>query len=175
MYRYLNQLSESSQLRTENCVEKCDKCKMCKQDTRDFDDCWKDCDDCNRCHADYLNSRVYNEPYEYRPWFLTPFNHTYTSVPYSKQFTDNLCGQRVGNLYRQRYNDYKQCQRCQLQGKCWSTYHQKCVDCEYERANTSCERRFGCRNVLGNRWSPPIDPMLTQCTPCWDQNTYTTM
>lgn len=162
--------------RQQNCKAACDNCTKCQKDTREHDQCWSSCDMCNRCNADYENSRSYDEPYEYRPWFLSQDNHSFGIVPYTKQFCDNVCGVRMCKKYREQFNNYQQCKRCQLQGKCWSPYQQRCVDCGYDRAVIPCEEKYGCPNPNGFEFAnvPPINPMLNECNVCWDQSKYST-
>ena len=64
MYKYLGKLKESGQKggqkggkKEGNCIRECEKCYMCQQETRDFNDCWESCDACNRCHADIHSSK----------------------------------------------------------------------------------------------------------------------
>lgn len=173
MYKYIaTTISTSNQ----KCEEACEACRLCKNDTREYDDCWKNCDRCNKCHVNYKNNQVYNEPYEYRPWFLTQANHSYSIIPYAKQFCDNVCGVRTCQKYRTQLENYHQCKRCQLQGKCWSPYQQRCIDCGFDRAMKSCESKYGCANKNGFEFEnvPPINPMFNNCVICWDQNKYLT-
>jgi hypothetical protein len=174
MYRFI---AKEKANRKRDCATSCKTCKMCKKDTRDYDDCWAQCDNCNRCHADYHNSKQYNEPYEYRPWFLSVDNHSFSVVPYSKQFCDNICGVRMCKKYRKRLNDYDQCRRCQIQGMCWSPYQERCIKCDLNSAMKPCEDKYGCPNPEGYEFGnvPPINPMFTNCNACWDQTSYTTL
>ena len=163
--------------RQENCDAACENCKTCKKDTREYQDCWSSCDACNRCVADSKNSESYDDPYEYRPWFLSVDNHSYAKVPYTKQFCDNICGVKMCNTFRKRHDDYTQCKRCQLKGKCWSPYQKRCIDCSHNNAFKSCERKYGCLNPRGSEFAnvAPINPMLTNCMPCWNEQAYTTL
>lgn len=163
-------------IQMQNCKSACDNCKLCQSDTRDNQDCWSNCDKCNRCHIDYKNSQSYDEPYEYRPWFLSKDNHSFEILPYTKQFCDNICGVRMCKKYRKQHNNFTQCKRCQLQGKCWSPYQKRCIDCGYNRAVVKCEDKYGCSNPNGGEFSnvPPINPMFNNCTVCWDQSSYST-
>ena len=177
MYKFLGQISGSTKENYEDsCEAACKQCKLCSLDTREYGDCWSACDMCNRCHADYKNSQVYNEPYEYRPWFLSQDNHSYGIVPYPKKFCDNICGVKMCKKYKEQVNNYEHCKRCQEIGKCWSPYQQRCIDCGYNRAMKSCEDKYGCANPNGYEFAnvPPINPMLNGCNVCWDQSNYST-
>lgn len=177
MYKFIDK--DSSRFgfyREQNCKSACDNCNLCKKDTRDNSDCWNSCDMCNRCNTDYKNSQSYDEPYEYRPWFLSKDNHSFGIIPYAKQFCDNVCGIKICKKYREQYANFIQCNQCQLQGKCWSPYQQRCIDCGYTRAMEPCENKYGCANPNGFEFAnvPPINPMFNNCTVCWDQSNYST-
>jgi hypothetical protein len=156
---------------SEVCSKRCNDCKMCKKDTRDFDECWKNCDDCNRCHADTRNSQVYDEPYEYRNWIITPINTSFANQPYSKQYTGNVCGVRLANDYHKRVSDYNQCKVCKRKSMCYSPYYRKCISCDPSVQALSCEQRFGCKAGT-YAYRAPIDPMFTNCVKCWNDNEY---
>lgn len=91
------------------CDLACNRCRICKKDTRDNNDCWNFCDACNKCNLKADRSRIYDEPYEYRPWFLSPFNHSYSFVSFSKNTCNDLCGVRMCNDYRSVKNSNKYC------------------------------------------------------------------
>lgn len=76
MYKYLGKLKESGQKggqkggkKEGNCIRECEKCYMCQQESRDFNDCWESCDACNRCHADIQISKPILDPVPLHPWF----------------------------------------------------------------------------------------------------------
>lgn len=178
MYKFMAKDSKKYGFyRMKNCMEACDRCKMCSKDTRDHDQCWSACDNCNQCNANYHNTKLYDEPYEYRPWFLSVDNHNYGIIPYAKQYCDNVCGVKMCNRYRERIDNYNHCKRCQVQGKCWSPYQSRCTDCSYAQSQKPCENKYGCLNPKGSEFAnvPPIDPMFTGCMPCWNEEAYTTL
>ena len=171
MYKYqAKNAPKQDFLKLKNCTEACDKCKMCRKDTREYDQCWSSCDACSGCQADEMNARVYDEPYEVRPWFLTQQNHSYAMLPYTMQYCDNICGVRMCKRYRKQQDAYEQCKRCQLKQQCWSQVQEKCVDCSHTQYTKPCEQRFGCPNPNGGEFAnvAPIDPMFTNCMPCWN-------
>jgi hypothetical protein len=153
------------------CDKACNNCRLCSKDTRDNNQCWDSCDICNKCNVDYVNAQSYDEPYEYRPWFLSQDNHSFSSVPYTKQYCDNLCGVKTCNIYRQQLSNYQQCKHCKLQGKCWSQDQKRCIDCDSKQFKKSCENIYGCPNPNGYEFAnvAPIDPMLNGCHMCWRQ------
>jgi hypothetical protein len=173
MYKYI---SKTSNYKSDKCKIACKQCRVCKKDTREYDDCWSACDMCNRCNADSHNAKIFNDPYVYRPWFLSKDNHSFETVPITKQYCDNLCGPVMCKKYNEQMFNYTQCLRCQEQRKCWSPYQQKCIDCGYDRSIVSCEKKYGCNNPDGPQFAkvPPINPMYNNCTVCWDQSSYLT-
>jgi len=174
MYKYISRRKNT--ITEQQCKRACSRCDLCSKDTREYDGCWNSCDECNRCSADSKNSQVYDDPYEYRPWFLSEDNHSFNIIPYTKQYCDNVCGVKTCKKYREQYTNYQQCKRCQLQGKCWSPYQERCIDCGYDRAMQSCENKFGCKNPNGYEFAnvPPINPKFNKCQICWDQSSYMT-
>lgn len=172
MYKFKAKNSNRGFYKNDNCKSACNNCKICQKDTRGYADCWSSCDACNACHVDYRNTKEYDEPYEYRPWF-PEFNNR----GYSKQFCDNICGVRMCKRYRKRLDDFKQCRNCQQKGQCWSPYQERCIDCDYNSAIKPCEDKYGCQNPRGYEFAnvPPINPMFTNCMPCWDEKIYTTL
>ena len=69
-----------------------------------------------------------------------------------------------------------QCKRCQMQGQCWSQYQDRCIECSPTQASIPCENKFGCVNPNGGEFqnTPPVDPMHSNCNPCWNSNKFTT-
>jgi hypothetical protein len=94
----------------------------------------------------------------------------------SKQFCDNVCGVNMCREYRDRYEGYMQCKRCEQQSKCWSQYQNRCVECPDYTSPGRCEEKWGSANLRGSQfgYTPPVNPMYTDCKPSWHQNTYTT-
>jgi hypothetical protein len=160
------------------CTTACQRCSDCKRESRGWSECWSACDECNRCHAKWVRADIYNDPYNYSfPWTTRTLA---TTPALAKQFCSNICGVNMCKAFRERYDGYVQCKRCQQRGQCWSQYQGRCVDCPREQAFRSCEEKWGCPNPHGSqthpvqRFVPPIDPMYTDCTPCWNQLSYTT-
>jgi hypothetical protein len=162
-------------------------CNDCKRETRNWDECWRACDQLNRCHARSIRADVYNDPYNYvYPWS----RRTLSETPLPTQFCDNICGVNMCKAYKERNNNYQECKRCEQSGgqfrsqsggqfRCWSPYHRRCVECggtaltaDSQRFKT-CEEIWGCPNPNGAEFGyvAPIDPMYSDCIPCWDRGT----
>lgn len=174
MYKFLGQNSQrKKEYRQKNCDIACETCKMCQKDTRDFDGCWSACDACNNCHAMIKRADIYNTPYEYAHPMVS---RSFDEMAYPKQFCENICHIRTCKAFNERMYNFNQCKRCQQQGKCWSPYQSRCIDCPRSQALTRCEDKYGCTNPLGYQYPtvPPINPMYTDCVPCWNQLKYTT-
>ena len=155
------------------CDSACAECNACKRESRSWSECWRKCDQCNRCAAAEYRENKYADPYYYQaPWV----HRTLATTPLSKQFCDNVCGVNMCNAYRDRYNGYMQCKRCEMQSKCWSPYQQRCVECPPDSSPGRCEMKWGCPNPNGSQFGhrPPIDPMFTDCKPCWNPLNYNT-
>lgn len=162
----------SNTIRKDWCLTACQRCSDCKPESRNWSECWSACDECNRCHARTVRDDDYNDPYNY-----ILVNRRLDNTPaLAKRFCSNVCGVNMCKAYRQRYNGFTQCKRCQQQGKCWSQYQGRCVDCPREQALSSCAEKWGCPNRNGSQfgYGPPVDPMFTDCIPCWNPLTYTT-
>lgn len=160
----------------EYCNTACQQCDDCERETRGYSECWSACDECKRCQASAIRADVYDEPYFY---VLQP--RTLAGTPaIAKQYCDNICGVNMCKAYRARQDGYNQCKRCEQRGQCWSQYQQRCVQCPGGRAMTgsasSCERKWGCPNPNGAEFGyvPPMDPMFSDCRPCWNPMQYTT-
>jgi hypothetical protein len=155
------------------CVTACQRCDDCKREERGWDECWSACDECNRCYARTVREDVYDEPYNYMPWWD---NRKLSETPLAKQFCSNVCGVNMCKAFRQQYDGYAQCKRCQQQGLCWSQYQGRCIDCPRSQRFKSCEQKWGCPNPNGAQFGyvPPRDPMFSDCKPCWNSLLYTT-
>lgn len=156
-----------------NCIKDCKKCWLCKSTRSPYDTCWSACEKCNFCNMHRKRSNLWDQPYVYsHP--DAPLARS--ELPVGKRFCENICGYNMCKGYRDRFDNYKQCQRCQLQNKCWSEYQRRCVECEPHQYQKSCEEKMGCRSPFGKEFGfvPPIDPMFTECVPCWDEGKYTT-
>lgn len=156
-----------------SCDNVCVKCKDCKRNTQNWTDCWKDCDECNRCSAIAYRNDIYDDPYYYQaPWY----KRSIATTPLAKQFCDNICGVNMCKAYRDQYDGYMQCKRCEQKSQCWSQYQSKCVQCPSGSRPGQCERKWGCPNPKGSQFGyvTPIDPMYTDCQPCWNPRYYNT-
>jgi hypothetical protein len=128
------------------------------------EDFWKRRHNCNQSKAAEYREDRYNEPYYYEPpWGRTTLAKT-PSI--SRQFTAGVCGINQATEYAQQFEGYKQCQRCERQGMCWSSEQRKCIECSNPG---QCERKWGCPNPNGEEFAhvAPKDPMYTDCKPCW--------
>lgn len=165
---------ETDPIRREWCAVACGRCGDCKRGSdRSWSACWSACDACKRCAAEAHRAKAYNAPYFYMlPWQQRKLSET----PYAKQFCANVCGVNMCKAYSERQYGYEQCQRCQQQSKCWSQYQQRCVPCPKSQALKSCEQKWGCPSPFGTEFGyvPPVDPMYTDCIPCWNAGAYTT-
>lgn len=173
MYKFLVRRECSDSAQNQKCENACVACADCKRGTRTWSDCWKQCDECNRCAAAAHRNDSYSDPYYYEnPWY----QRTLATTPLSKQFCDNVCGVNMCRAYRERYEGYMQCKRCEQQSKCWSQYQNKCVECPPHTSPGRCEQKWGGHNLKGAQfgYTPPIDPMYTDCKPCWNDSKYTT-
>lgn len=142
MEKYFARQSDFQSQRMGYCRTACKQCADCKTEMRSWSDCWSACDECNRCYAEAYRSDLYTEPYYYRI-----SNRTLKTTPaLAKQYCDGICGVNMCNEYKQRLVGYKQCQD-----------------------NTECKRKWGCPNPNGAEFGyvAPIDPMYTDCQPCW--------
>lgn len=157
----------------EVCETACRSCNDCKPESRSWSDCWSACDECNRCLARKIRSDIYLDPYNYMPWW---HNKSVSNTPIAKQFCDNICGVNMCRRYRRRKEGYEQCLRCKQRGQCWSEYQSRCVQCPESQRGRSCEMKWGCPNPFGGEFGyvGPIDPMYTECRPCWNELNYTT-
>lgn len=158
-------------IREDWCNTACQQCDDCERETRTFSECWTACDECKRCQARVHRADVYDEPYFY---ILQP--RTLAGTPaIAKQYCDNICGVNMCKDYRDRLEGYNQCKRCEQQGLCWSQYQNRCVQCPSNQAG-GCERKWGCPNPNGSQFGfvAPMDPMFTDCRPCWNALQYTT-
>jgi hypothetical protein len=159
MYKFLaltyDQPRGTRGISDEQCARVCQECKECKSDRSQpwgWSDCWQKCDECNRCSAAAHNADSYNDPYYYRPDWA---QRTLATTPaLSKQFCDNICGVNMCKVYRERLDRYDECKR---QERLSAT------------RNGDCERKWGCPNPNGAEFGyrAPIDPMFTDCKPCW--------
>lgn len=153
MYKYLALTFDTPRgtrgISDDQCARVCKECKECKSDRSrpwGWSDCWEKCDECNRCSAAAHRADSYNDPYYYRP--IT--KRTLATTPaLSKQFCDNICGVNMCKVYRERMAKYEECKR--------------------DQGNNDCERKWGCVNPKGAEFGyrAPIDPMFTDCKPCW--------
>lgn len=129
---------------TDYCETSCKQCKDCQREARTWSDCWSACDVCNTCYATASRQDLYSDAYNYRI-----SNRTIGNTPaLSKQFCDNICGRNMCEEYRARRKGYQQCGN-----------------------NIRCQREWGCPNPNGAGaefgYRAPIDPMYTDCVPCW--------
>lgn len=144
-------------IKREWCNTACNKCVECSsekgtsrkeypQPERSYSDCWSWCDECTRCEAAAVSDRSYNDPYNY---ILQPRSLAQTPA-LAKQFCDNICGVNMCKPYRQRQQGYQECKRQGAEG---------------------CEKSWGCPNPNGLQFGyvAPIDPMFTDCKPCWEK------
>jgi hypothetical protein len=155
------------------CDTACKRCTDCKSESRSWDECWSACDECNRCYARSVRADVYDDPYYYMPWWG---NRSFAETPLAKQFCSNVCGVNMCRNFRKRYDGYRQCKRCQQRGQCWSEYQSRCIECPRSQRFKSCEEKWGCPNPNGTQYGyvRPMDPMYTDCKPCWNPLLYTT-
>lgn len=159
MYKYLavnfDEPRGTRGISDDQCQLVCSECKDCKQDRSKpwgWSDCWQKCDECNRCSAAAHRADSYTDPYYYRPeWAQRTLR---TTPALSKQFCDNICGVNMCKVYRERMDAYDACK-------------------QRERLNldNQCERKYGCPNPKGSEFGyrAPIDPMFTDCKPCWSK------
>lgn len=132
-------------VKQEWCKTACDKCSAgdgSKCNWSNSRSSW--CDECNRCKAAATSDASYNDPY-----YHTIQHRTLAQTPaLAKQFCDNVCGVNMGRDYRAQRDAYGMCLRV---------------------GSTGCERMYGCPNPNGRQFGyvAPIDPMYTDCKPCW--------
>lgn len=88
---------------------------------------------------------------------------------WSKFHLNGVCGPKIEDEYNNQYSNYKECQRCQVGGSCWSEMEKKCVKCEKNELLKSCETKFGCENPFNPNLPhvAPKNPLYTDCRPCW--------
>jgi hypothetical protein len=159
------------------CREKCNKCTICKTLASPYSPCWEACNSCNQCKDGIKRNDMWNKPYTYL-WPHNPRAHSQPNIvthrlgrmPVS-QFCSNVCGHNLCKEYREQYDNYMQCQRCQIKNQCWSPYQNRCITCEPHQYQKSCARRWGCVSPEGPEFGfvAPINPMFTDCVPCWSR------
>lgn len=180
MDKYIN--LQSRGITSNSCDEMCIECQDCKRDPRGRLTCWEKCDDCNRCAAaSYRNNATsrgwgpitgsslneFDAPYYYvHPWGP---DRTLDTTPLSKQFSAGVCGVNTARAYDERIDNYRMCKTCEIRGQCWSPYENRCIECPADSSPGRCEDKWGCPNQNGAEFGfrPPVDPMFTNCKPCW--------
>ena len=84
----------------------------------------------------------------------------------------NKCSQKICDEYQTRLKNFSNCEECRLKNKCYSAPQNECVNCSQQDLDTPCTNGelFGCQNPNGYTLDnvPPINPAITKCQPCWE-------